>query len=173
MAGARSAVAIGSIFLCAPVLAATVIPIQGDVRVSTDQGFKKIDTPREVAPSTRVLVAVGSSATIAYSEDCRVEVRSMATVAQGTPCNETVAAASHFGVEQGTASSGDGDYGFTPRVGDRASPSSSSPYPSRPKDEKDNCVYDPHTLLVVAAVGGAIAGAVILLSGGSDKPASP
>ena len=155
------------VFDSAPGGAVTVVPQTGDVRISTDHGFRRIESPSDVPVSTSVLVAPGGRAVISYSETCKIEVRSFATIQKEPPCGEFDQPA-HFGYEQSSSNvPSDVDYDFTPKVGGVRSRST-------PKNT-DNCVFDHHSLLIiggVAVVGGL---AAILLSGGDDdpKPASP
>ena len=112
---------ISAVFLFSyPVSAATVVPLQGAVRVSTEGGFKRLDRPSEVAPLTRVMVAPGGIATIIYADKCQVKVTGFATVLAKVPCKGEFAQPSYLGFENGPPlSEGDADYGFTPRVGRR------------------------------------------------------
>ena len=147
----------------APAVAATLVPDQGDVRISTDQGFRKMEAAGEVAAATKVLVAPGGRAIISYGESCQVEVRSFAIVQKEPPCGEYDPPA-HFGFQEGSAASSNVDHDFTPKVGRRA--------PRSPKPN-DDCLYDPHVLLIIggAAVGIGLA-AVLLSGGGDDAPVS-
>ena len=104
-----------------PVTAATVVPVKGAVRVSTEGGFKRLDQASEVAPLTRVMVTPGGSATIVYANKCQVTVTGFATVLAKPPCKGDFAQPSYLGVETGPSiSEADDDYGFTPKVGDRS-----------------------------------------------------
>ena len=152
------------LFVSVPAVAVTVMPDKGDVRISTDQGFRKIETPTEVATFTRVLIAPGGRAIIYYGESCKVEVRSFATIQREPPCGG-FDKPSHFGYEQSSSSlPSDTDYNFTPKVGGRAQSS---------RKNDDDCAFNHHTLLIIGGV--AVAGgltAILLSGGGNDRPAS-
>ena len=91
---------IGAFFLSSlPVGAVTVVPTHGDVRVSTEGGFNRLDQPSEVAPFTRVMVAPGGLATIVYTANCQVRVTSYATVLAKTPCKGDFAPPSYMGAD--------------------------------------------------------------------------
>ena len=147
-----------------PVSAATVVPLQGAVRVSTEDGFKRLDETSEVAPLSRVMVAPGGSATIVYTNNCQVRVTSFATVLAKPPCKGEFAKPSYLSAERPPISAADDDYGFTPKVGSR----------TRPRSADDDCVFDHHTLLVIGGVALAAGAALLLLNdGGEEGPASP
>ena len=153
-----------AVLFSSPVLAATVVPVQGAVRISSESGFQRLDQASEVAPLTRVIVAPGGMATIVYANKCRVKVTAFATVLAKAPCTGDFAEASRLGAETGPPiSDAGGDYDFTPKVGRG----------SQPRSADDNCFFDHHTLLVIGGVALAAGAAVLLLNDGGGKPASP
>jgi hypothetical protein len=158
--------AVASYFIAAPLnslAAATVFPVRGEVRISTDQGFRKIDAATELPVTATVLVSPGGLATIRYDQTCVVHVESIAFIQKLPPCQGYHAPAYMGLTHEGSISPDDADYGFTPKVGGHP--------PAKPND---NCTFDDHTLLIiggVAVIGGVAA--ALLLNQGSSAPASP
>jgi len=183
------------------VVAATVSPIGGEVRVSTGHGFLKISAPTEFAAGTQVMVSPEGSATIAYSNNCIVRVGPAAvTVIQDrSPC-PTYAKPWHFGFEQSGPLPGlDNAFGFTPKVSDGvekkkkvteeseqtttttekkkksagAPDMNPEPLPPSPPEENSEHHHWDHVVLIGGVVVGAGALAAILASQGSETPVSP
>lgn len=85
------------LFLCAlscvslaatPCLAATVMPVQGGTSISHGQGYQPVNGQVQAQPGDLIMVAPGGSATIAYDDGCKVDVKpgSVATIGPLSPC---------------------------------------------------------------------------------------
>ncbi len=178
-----------SVAVPARAAAANVLPMAGEVRIRTGQGFQEIVRPTEVAAGAQVMVSPGGLATITYSDSCvvRVAPARITVVENRSPCSDHPEP-SYLGFTQsnkeGISISADG-LAFTPMVDD-PEPSGgvsetkpvTSPTPEMPmppetaaaEEEKDSWNYS--LLAVGAVVVGAGALAAILVSSGDD-PASP
>ena len=165
----RSVVLIAVAIFPVAAFAATVSPIGGDVRVSTGQGFQKIVAPTEFAPGAQVMVSPGGTATIAYANDCVVQVKPASVVAVTTwsPC-KALPEPMHF----------------TPKVGEekktsaQESPAPEPPSPPPPPPAEETAAEQGGSnfgnyCLIGGVVVGAGALAAILLSQNNDHSASP
>lgn len=85
------------LFLCAlscvclaatPSLAATVMPIQGGVSINHGQGYQPVNGQLQAQPGDMVMVAPEGSATVAYDDGCKVDVKpgAITTIAPLSPC---------------------------------------------------------------------------------------
>ena len=169
------------VLLPAVATAAVVSPVNGEVRVSTGQGFQKIAAPTEVAAGGQVMVSPGGSATIGYAQDCVVPVKpfGLSVIQTEPPCRK-FPPPSHFGFEEMAVTPGDaaGDtYGFAPKVsGEEKKTSSEEPQPvyhpiQTSSVSGDNSSHWGSLCLVGGVVVGAGALAAILLS--QSSPSSP
>jgi hypothetical protein len=72
----------------APSLAATVAPVEGELKINTGSGFKPVAAAMAVAPGDVLIVSPGGKAEIIYSESCRVPITpgQVAMVAPFSPC---------------------------------------------------------------------------------------
>jgi hypothetical protein len=117
-------------FAAAPLQAASLESIQGEVLIDRGGGFAIVPGPTSLDPGDTVIANPGSGALIVYDAECKISVKpgDVVTVHKSAPCG-----------------GGGGE-----------------------------SIFDTTTLLVGAGVIGLGAGAAVLLtSGGSDKPASP
>jgi len=134
--------------------AATVLPIAGEVRVSTGQGFHTIIAPTEVTTGAEVMVSPEGSASIAYANDCVVAAGPAAiTVVQDEPQCRDFPEPMHF----------------TPAVDseEEAAPEKTSQTKRErrptPVESDDQCLWD-HNLLIVGGLVAGGAAAVLLLT---------
>jgi hypothetical protein len=163
----------------AATVAAVVSPLQGEVRISSGQGFQRIVAPTNVASGAQVMVSPGGSASIVYADNCAVRVVSaIAAILSRSPC-ASYPQPWHFGlkVEQGASAAeqdqkvGSGDQQswateVRPKVEQGAS--------AAEQDQKVGSGDPPfdHTILMVGGlvVGAGVAAALIIAN---EKPASP
>ncbi len=170
--------------LPACAFAAMVSPKAGEVRIGAGQGFQLIVAPTEVAAGAQVMVSPTGAASIAYSNNCVVPAPAAAiTVVESRPPCKSLPKPSYFGFaqsnEEGIAVDNDA-FGFAPKVDAPDSPEKTdAPGPVASKHERPRPVHeegsqDQSALLIVGGVVmGAGALAAVLLSQGSDSPASP
>jgi hypothetical protein len=79
---------IASIWSCAPSFAATVNAVQGQVLISTGQGYRQVTGSTEVGAGAIVVANPGASAQIVFPDACAVTVQpgSVYTIAPQSPC---------------------------------------------------------------------------------------
>lgn len=74
--------------IATPCLAATVVPIQGDVSINQGQGYEPVNGQQQAKAGDMVMVAPGGAARVAYDDGCKVDVKpgAVATIAPLSPC---------------------------------------------------------------------------------------
>jgi len=142
--------------------AATILPIAGEVRLSTGQGFHIIIAPIQVTTGAEVMVSPEGSASIAYADDCVVGAAPAAiTIVQDEPQCRDFPEPMHF------TPAVDSEDVVAP---EKTSHSKRKRQP-KPVESDDQCLWD-HNLLIV---GGLVLGAGVLAATliSSDGPTSP
>ncbi len=82
---------VGGLLLGSGAFAATLQPMQGDVRINRGAGYQSVTEQRAVAVGDSVMVGKDGSAQIVYNGQCSVAVRpgNVVTVAAEPPCPKT------------------------------------------------------------------------------------
>ncbi|MGI9406956.1 MAG: hypothetical protein ACR2O4_11360 [Hyphomicrobiaceae bacterium] len=91
--------AVALVLLPAMSHSATVTPEKGSVFINSGDGFSKLGSTAELGIGSQVMAHLGSSATIAYSEQCKVRVRAgqVSTILAEPPCGDRTSRAGFSG----------------------------------------------------------------------------
>lgn len=86
-------VLVASVSLSVASFAATVSPIEGQLSISSGQGYRSVTGPTPGAAGDVIIASPGGSGEIVYDDGCRIRVvpGGVVTVAAKSPCRDRMA----------------------------------------------------------------------------------